>query len=121
VKLGDGHGGFSAEWARERLRVLSSVEPPDSLRDKLMAGIPASAGGQPVNCRHRTWSRGMWWTSVAAVVAITTSVVAWLEFPWERSVRPTVDVNSGSGQVYASDHNSLRPSDSNMYDINGLR
>jgi hypothetical protein len=54
-------------------------------------------------------------------VAVTVSVIAWLGVPRVRHPQATFDANGGAGRVYAADHNSLRPPDSNLYDINGLR
>ncbi len=121
VRLGNGPGGFSAKWVIGRLRALSSGEPPESLKEKLMGGIPASAGEQPASRRIRPWSRGMWWTGVAAAVAVAASIVAWLGVPPECPSQSAFDANGRAGRAYAADHNSPGPSDSNLCDINGLR
>jgi len=120
VWLGKEHGEFSAKWVIERLRAFSSIEPPDALKDRLLAGIPASAEARPVPRQIRPWSRGLQWATATAAAVVLMSAVAWLGSPWGRHAESAFDANTGLGPAYAADHNSLRPSDSNAYDTNGL-
>jgi len=113
----DGHGDLSADWVAGRLREISAIEPPRSLRDRLEAGIPASAVRMPA-------TRWLWrarWAGAAAAAIVIVSIAAWRGVLWERRGSVALDANSRSGRAFATDHNSLRPSDINLCDINGLR
>lgn len=113
----NGRGGFSVDWVKEQLRRISAIEPPRSLRDRLEADIPARMISTPST--HRSWQ--LWGAGAAAAILAIASVVAWLGTPWSRQIRSTIDANGSVGRVCATDHNSLRLSDTNLYDINSLR
>jgi len=110
-------GEFSVDWVKEQLRMISSVEPPRSLRDRLEAGIPV----RPVFAPAIRWSWRVWGTGAAAAVIVAASSVVWFGTPWGRQIRSAIDANGGVGRVCATDHNSLRLSDTNLCDINSLR
>lgn len=119
---GNGRGEFSIDWVKSRLKALSAVEPSQSLKDGLVAGIPAVAGGEPITRGVWPWlSKGRWIGAAAAAVIVAASTIAWLGMPWGRPMRSGIEVNAGPSRVYATDHNSLRPSDTNVCDINSLR
>jgi len=120
VNAGNGREGLSMDWLKSQLRAISAVEPPESLRERLEAGIPV-AGGMPITGSAWPWLRTVQWTGAAAAAVITVSLVAWLGTPWGRQVRSAIDANGSPGRAYATDHNSLRPSDTNVCDINSLR
>ena len=103
-----------------QLRSVSAVEPPPSLKNKLEAGIPVVAG-EPIVPGVRSWWPGIRWAGAAAAVIVVASAVAWLGMPWGRYMRSAVDTNSNPGRTYAADYNGLRPSDTNLCDINSLR
>ncbi|MEN6338097.1 MAG: hypothetical protein ABFE01_27900 [Phycisphaerales bacterium] len=113
----NGREGLSADWVKEQLRMISSIEPPRSLRDRLEAGIPARTVFGPAI----RWSWRVWGAGAAAAVIVAASTVVWLGTPWGRQIRSAIDANSGVGRVCATDHNSLRLSDTNLCDINSLR
>ena len=110
----------SIEWVKRRLRDLSATKASESLRDRLFAGIPPAALGKPIAHRFLLWPQGIRWGTVAAVL-IVGSVLVWFGTFGRLQVRPVAEANSSLGQTYASDHNSLRVSDTNLCDINGLR
>jgi hypothetical protein len=118
---GNGHEDLSMHWLRRQLKALSAVEPPASLGDRLTADIPAAADGQPGARCVPAWPRWVRWAGAAAAVIVVVSAVAWLGVPSGRQGRPIADMNSASARVYAADHNSPRPSDTNLCDINGVR
>ena len=113
----DGHGDLSADWATGRLKAISSIDPPRHLRGRLDAGIPESAVPTPA-MRWRWRAR---WAGAAAAAIVIVSIAAWRGVPWEGRGSVALDANSRSGRAFATDHNSLRPSDINLCDINGLR
>ena len=112
------HGGFSIETVEDRLRALAAVEPPESLRDRLVADI---ATVKPKDRYPGLWSREMRWAMAAAAVILVASMIGWLGSPLSRQARPAPDSTSSSGYARAVDHNSLTASDTNSYDTNGLR
>jgi len=118
---GNGNEEVSAGWVKRQLGAISAVEPPQSLRDRLLAGIPATAAGPSATRRVPAWSGWARWASAAAAVVVTASVIVWLGLSSGGPSRPIADINGESSQTYAADHNSLRPSDTNLCDINGLR
>ena len=118
---GNRHDEISMGWVQRQLGAISAVQPPESLRGRLIAGIPATGGGQPATRCVPRWSRWARWASAAAAVAVTVSVMAWLGLPAGRQSRPIADINGASAQTYAADHNSLRPSDTNLCDFNSLQ
>ena len=106
---------------QRQLRAISAVEPPESLKGRLIAGIPATGREQPATRCVYPWSRWLRWAGVAAAVVVTTSVIAWLGVSSIRQSYPIADINSDSSRAYAADHNNLRPSDANLCDINSLQ
>lgn len=104
-----------------QLHAINAVEPPSSLREKLLAGVPAVAQDGPITCRVRPAWQGIQWAGAAAAVLVVASVVVWLGEPWGRHAPFTADANSSRRPAYATDMNSLRPSDTNLYDTNSLR
>jgi hypothetical protein len=111
----NGREGLSMNWVEEQLRMVSAVEPPQSLRDRLEAGVPL----RMVSAPPMRWSWRVWGTGAAAAIIVAASAIAWLGAPWR--IRSAIDANGGVGRVCATDHNSLRLSDTNLYDINSLR
>jgi len=118
---GNGHEEISMDWVRRQLRALVAVEPPASLKSRLIGTIPATGGGQPATRCVPTWSRWARWAGAAAAVVVMASVVAWLGVPSGRQSRPIADINGASSGAYAADHNNPRPSDTNLCDINSLQ
>lgn len=118
-----GHGSdrLSMEWVEERLRRLATVEPSECLHNKLVADIPSATTTMPRIRRIWLWPPGMGWASVAAVVVLTASAVAWLGTPWMRRSSPVNDIDDRAGQARAADYNSLYPPDTNLCDMNSLR
>lgn len=115
---GNGHEEISMDWVQRQLKAISAVEPSESLKGRLIAGIPATGREQPVTRRVYPWSRWVRWTGVAATVVVAASAIAWLGVSSIRQSHPIADINGASSRAYAADHNSLRPSDTNLCDIN---
>jgi hypothetical protein len=118
---GNGREELSMDWVRSQLRAIAAVEPPQSLRDRVLAGIPAGAAREPATHCGWAWFRRARWAGAAAAAIVTVSIGAWLGTPWGRQLHSAVDVNSHPGRAYATDHNGLRPSDMNLCDTNGIR
>jgi len=118
MNAGNTREEFSADWVTARLKAVSSIEPPGSLRDLLEADVPATAIGEPAV--RRLW-KARWAGAAAAAAVVILSIAAWRGLPWEGQAGVVLDANSRAGRAYATDHNSLRPSDINLCDINGLR
>lgn len=116
----NGREELSMDWMKRQLKMISTVEPPPSLKTKLEAGIPV-VGGEPIMRGIRSWLPGVRWAGAAAAVLVVASAVAWLGTPWDRHIRFAADTNSNPGRTYAADHNGIRPSDTNLCDSNGLR
>lgn len=94
---------------------------PSSLRGGLVAGIPAVRTYGPIMWSVWLWRRGRQWTVAAAAVLVVASAVVWFGASWGRHARLTADANNSLRPMYAADHNSLRPSDTNLSDTNSLR
>ncbi|MBP7052126.1 MAG: hypothetical protein KBE65_14010 [Phycisphaerae bacterium] len=118
---GYGHEEVSLDWVRRQLKAMSAVEPPSSLRGRLMAGIPVAGEGQPATRCVPMWSRWVRWAGVAAAVIVTASVIVRFGVPAGRQGRPIADMNGAATQAYARDHNGLGASDTNLSDINSTR
>ena len=94
---------------------------PSSLRGGLVADIPAANMDGPIMWHVRLWRRGRQWTVAAAAVLFVASAVVWFGASWGRHARLTADANNSLRPMYATDHNSFRPSDTNLSDTNSLR
>jgi hypothetical protein len=112
---------LSLDWVKRQLHAIGAVEPPSSLKGRLEADIPAVIAEGPIMWHVRLWRRGGQWTVAAAAVLAVASAVAWLGAPWGSHTRLAADANNSLRPVYATDHNSLRPPDTNLSDTNSLR
>jgi hypothetical protein len=110
----------SLERVKEQLRSLSAIDPPQSLRSKLMADIPTQASRGARGAPARWWFKAIGYGAVAAVVVAGTSAIIRLAGSSARAPGPIGDVNDDSSRTVAADYNSVRPLDSNVYDNNGL-
>jgi hypothetical protein len=114
-------GDLSVEWVEDRLRALAAVEPPESLKDRLVAGIADAGTAKPKDRYLGLWSREVRWASAAAAVILVASVIGWLESPLGPQAQSAPNASDGTGWAQATDHNSLRASDTNSCDTNSLR
>jgi HAMP domain-containing protein len=121
VNPGNGRADLSLDWVKRQFHAIGAVEPPSSLKDRLEAGIPAASTPGPIMWHVRLWRRGGQWTVAAAAVLALASAVAWLGAPWGSHTRLAADANNSLRPAYATDHNSLRPPDTNLFDTNSLR
>ena len=119
VDLRDGRDGSSLDWVKQQLQALSAVEPPQGLKERLLAAVPHPAVSR-VSSRHVwLWPKATGWAAVAATVMVLCGIV-WLRSPAGPSTRPSTDANNSLSQVLAADYNSVRPADTNTFDSNGL-
>ncbi len=109
----------SVEWLEERLRALSRVQPPEGLREKLLARLAYLPIRESAEFGPRFWNV-VGWASAAAAVVCLACVITWFGGP-SRTSTPGVDGSDGqSAAVMTADHNGLCPPDINICDINGL-
>ena len=113
----DGRKDVSLGWVKQRLRELSAVEPPQRLRESLLAAVPGRTTGATAPVGR--WSRATSWAGVAATITVLCGAL-WLRPQNGPSARPSPDANNGAGRVLAADYNSVRPADINTLDSNGL-
>ncbi len=128
----DEPNGVSPDWVKEQLRALCAVEPPTGLKERLLAGLPCQSrdGVSPDDIRW--WLGVTGWAGIAATIVLLWTV-SWLGGPAKPSVGPEPDASEGMGLVLAVDYNnnlarklvfdynSLRPSEVNTRDSNGLQ
>lgn len=110
---------FSLGWMKQQLQALSAAKPPSGLRERLLAGVPARAAKEMGQRQPRWWAGATSWAGIAAAIVVLCGIL-WLRPPAGPSARPSLDVNSGSHRVLAADYNSVRPTDINALDSNGL-
>lgn len=111
--------GFSLDGMKRQLRALSAVEPPEGLRERLVAAVPRRAAAEVRRCHTWRWPRVTGWASVAATIVVFCGIL-WLRTPAGPARGPAPDANSLLGGVLAADYNSVRPPDTNTLDSNGL-
>ncbi len=111
--------GFSLAGMKQQLRALSAVEPPDGLKERLLAAVPRQATDEVRRCHVWRWRGVTGWVSVAATIMVVCGIF-WLRAPAGPAQGPTPDANSLLGGVLATDYNSVRPPDTNTLDSNGL-
>jgi hypothetical protein len=119
VDLRDGRDDFSLGWIKQQLQALSAVEPPRSLKEKLLAAVPRLATSGASTRRARLWPKATSWVGIAAAIMVLCSMV-WLFTSPGPSTKSSPDANSGLSRVLAADYNSVRPPDTNAFDSNGL-
>lgn len=112
----------SPQWLKERLQALSAVEPPEGLRQRLLAALP----GRPAREATPWYAHGglgaRVWAGIVATAATVVVVcgVAWLRVPTPPAGQPLADANGGLNRVMVADFNAVRPADINALDSNGL-
>jgi hypothetical protein len=111
--------GFSLDGMKRQLRALSAVEPPEGLKQKLVAAVPGGATDEVRRCHVWRWRGVTGWVSVAATITVFC-VILWLRTPAEPAQAPAPDANSLLSGMLAADYNSVRPPDTNTLDSNGL-
>ncbi len=115
------HGELPVEAVEAQLRLWAAVEPPLSLKDKLVAAIPGTADVRPKGRSIWPGSREVRWASAAAAVILVAAVVGWLGYPVGERASPGPNAAERAGRVLAADHNSLQTPDMNAFDTNGVR
>jgi hypothetical protein len=115
----DRRNDFSVEQVKQQLRALSVVEPPRGLKERLTATIACQMGSHTTRWHLRRWPGATGWAGIAAAIMVLGGLI-WLRAPAGRSVGPAPDSNSSPGPVLAADYNSVRPTDINVLDSNGL-
>ncbi len=116
----NGRNDFSLDAMKQQLRALAAVEPPEGLREKLLAAVPQRAPAQAGRWHGWWWPGVTGWASVAATILVLCGIL-WLRTPAGPTQQaPSPDANSLLGGVLAADYNSVRPADINTLDSNGL-
>jgi anti-sigma-K factor RskA len=110
---------LSMEWVEDRLRALSAVEPPPTLKGRLVADASCAAVA-PKKRYIWLWSREARWAGAVAAVIAVASLVGWLGTPLGRQVRSVPQIDN-RGWTDAVDYNCLRALDTNSCDTNSLR
>jgi hypothetical protein len=110
---------LSLDGMKRQLQALSAVEPPEGLKQKLMAAVPQRAADEVRGCHVWRWRGVTGWVSVAATIMVFCGIL-WLRTPAGPAQGPAPDANSLVGGVVAADYNSVRPPDTNTLDSNGL-
>jgi hypothetical protein len=110
---------FSLDGIEQQLRALSAVEPPEGLRERLVAAVPQQAAAEAGRCYLWHWRGVTGWVSVAATILVFCGI-AWLRIPAGPAQGPAPDANSLLSGVLAADYNGVRPPDTNTSDSNGL-
>jgi hypothetical protein len=115
----DDWNNYSLGGIKRQLRALSAAKPPSELKERLWAGVPVQAAKERVQRRPRWWSGATGWVGIAAAIVVLYGVL-WLRPPAGPAARPSLDVNRNSNRILAADYNSVRPTDINALDSNGL-
>jgi hypothetical protein len=110
---------ISSGWTKQQLRALSAVKPPNGLKERLLAGVPVQTAKEMVQRRPRWWSGATGWVGIAAAIVVLCGVL-WFRPPAGPAAHPALDVNRSSNRILAADYNSVRPTDINALDSNGL-
>ncbi len=117
----DDSGMIPATRLKARLRQLRRIEPPDGLKDKLLAAVPVAATRQTDETMGPHRPGVLRYVGLAAAIVIVASSVAFRCFaPWIGTPRFVADINERSSTASVVDHNSSLPRDSNIYDNNAI-
>jgi hypothetical protein len=103
---------------KEQLKALAALQPPDALRDKLLAAVPDIETGKTAVASLPRWSQTAGYIGIAAVFILVASVLLRLVTPIGLHPRPVADINDRSTSAALTDQNSLRPHDINVCDSN---
>jgi hypothetical protein len=103
---------------KAQLKALAHVEPPNTLKDRLLDDVPHSTADRTGYTPAAPWSQAVAYIGVAAAFILVASVL--LRFVtsdnWPRG--PVADINDRAASTTLADHNSLRPRDINVCDSN---
>ncbi len=101
-----------------RLRELRGIDPPDGLREKLVAAVPPASARQTGRTVVPCWPRALRYVAAVAVIGIVFLVVRSF-VPQTGSPRLVADINDRSGAALV-DHNNSLPGDINISDHNAI-
>ncbi len=114
----EGGDGIPMLQLKARLKELRGVEPPDGLREKLVAAIPPASARQAGGVDVPRWLRALRYVAAAAVVGMVFVVVRSF-VPQTGSPRLVADINDRSATALV-DHNNSLPGDINISDHNAI-
>lgn len=115
----EGGGDIPTPQLKVRLRELRGIDPPDGLREKLVAAVPPASACQAGGAEVPHWSRALRYFAVAAAIVAVVSVVVQSLRPQTGSPRLVADINDRSGAALV-DHNNSLPGDINISDNNAI-
>ena len=102
------------------LRELGAIGPPDGLKDRLAATIPAAGAYHGVVRAVPRWGRPLRYLGAAAAVIVVASVVIPRLATPSGPPRLTTDINDRSHASSLLDYNLPQPHDSNVFDNNAV-
>jgi hypothetical protein len=114
-------GMIPAARLKAGLEALGRIEPPDGLKEKLMAAAPFAAARQP-NETGRSGRFGVLrYVGLAAAIVVVTSFAAFQCFaPSIETPRFVADINERSNTANVVDQNTSPPYDTNICDNNAV-
>ena len=114
----EGGGDIRTPQLKVRLRELRGIDPPDGLREKLVAAVPPASARQAGGVYVPRWPTALRYFAAAAVIGIAFVVVRSF-VPQTGSPRLVADINDRSGAALV-DHNNSLPEDINISDHNAI-
>lgn len=115
----EGGGDIPTPLLKDRLKELRGIEPPDGLREKLVAAVPPASACQAGGVDVPRWSRALRYFAVAAAIVAVVSVVVQSLRPQTGSPRLVGNINDHSDGTLV-DHNNFLPRDINISDNNAI-
>jgi hypothetical protein len=103
-----------------RLRALAGLQPPAALRDRLRADVPEGPTGPVPGLPTPRAPQIAQYIGIAAAFILVASALFRFATPSGRSPGPVADINDRSMLAATTDHNGLRPPDSNVCDSNAI-
>lgn len=114
----EGGGDIPTPQLKTWVRGLRGIDPPDGLREKLVAAVPPASARQAGGVYVPRWPKALRYFAAAAVIGIAFVVVRSF-VPQTGSPRLVADINDRSGAALV-DHNNSLPGDINISDHNTI-
>jgi len=111
-------GSIPTPQLKAWLKELRGIDPPDGLREKLVAATAPACSRQTGRTAVPCWPRALRYVAAAAVVGMVFVVVRSF-VPQTESPRLVADINDRSATVLV-DHNNSLPRDINISDHNAI-
>jgi len=109
---------ISLAKVKDQLKALARVNPPDALRDRLLAAVPHDPARKSAAAPLPRWRQTAGYIAVAAAFILVASVLLRVVMPAGYPPRPVADINDRSTSAALTDQNSLHPRDINVCDSN---